>query len=444
MGFVRSVINYGILALVAKLVQFTSLLLIENNLDASSFGQISSYISVQMGVSMILMFGMNEGFIGTFLKSKKSFLLTGISYMIRSISLTVIFVLVIIAVLLPRNMVIYPLINGVIFFDLFLNASFFRIQSNHKNSQLHQYLTLTLFYLGLSIAIFLDVKEAAFPLSSLVLVLYFSVLKSGNLVFSARHVRRIYLYLKDELRAIIYESKNYFLISVFGWFTSFGVTLFLNILVSPVEAGQYFFISTISGSVLILTNALFSVWNPLYFANKIDQLSNDNFYKWLMLTLMICSMILILGYSSYRKDIENSALKMALVSVQYVLYVPFWKIRYSKQKNNQGLSLAKIVLGSNVLALIICSLSWYIHGEWVAYSYGAVLSVISVVVAYVESKSHTKEYVHYGLILCCVMAFLSCCPLTQTALLLAVCLLLVPYIYVTLGQIKVFNIITLR
>ena len=79
MGFVRSVINYGILALAAKLVQFTSLLFLESNLDASSFGKISSGISVQMGVSIMLMFGMNEGFIGTYLKSKKSHLLPGLS-----------------------------------------------------------------------------------------------------------------------------------------------------------------------------------------------------------------------------------------------------------------------------------------------------------------------------------------------------------------------------
>lgn len=442
MGFVRSVINYGIFALAAKLVQFTSLLFLESNLDASSFGKISSGISVQMGVSMMLMFGMNEGFIGTYLKAKKSYLLPGLSYLIRAIAIIIILLLVFVVIFANNHVDIYPLINGVIFFDLYLNASFFRIETDHKKSQLHQYLTMTLFYLGLSAAIFIGFKDAAFPLSSFILLLYFSVLKKGKLFFSVKHVRRIYTSLKEELRAIFFESKSYFLISVFGWFTSFGVTFLLNLYVSSVDAGQYFFISTIAGSVLIITNALFSVWNPHYFSGKIDRLKNEHFYRWLMLTLMILSLVLTLGYSLYRKDVENAALKMALVSLQYVLYVPFWKIRFSKQKDNQGSDLAWIVVVSNIFALIICSIGWYFFGEWVAYCYGAILSVMNVLIAYVKSKSDTTEYMLYGMIVCFLIGILSMCPLTELTLVLAVSLLLIPYIWVTLKQIKTFNLIT--
>lgn len=427
MGFVRSVINYGFFALFAKLVQFISLLFLESNLESTLFGELSSGISVQMGVIMLLTFGVNEGFVGTYLQHNKSDLLCGLSYLLGVFSSLVVSILILVALSFKSKFDIYPLINGVILFDLFLNASFFKIENEHRKSQLYQYVAMSLFYASLTVAILLGFDQEVFPFSSAILVSYYLILKRRGLFINFREAIVKYNRLKSILKKILRESKNYFLISVFGWLTTFGVTLFLGLYVSSAEAGQYFFISAIAGSVLVVTNSLFSVWNPNYFLGKIDAETNNFFYKWLMLSLMIFSLILTIGYGLYRGNEPNAMLKMMLVSLQYVFYVPFWKLRYAKQKSNDGFSLAKLVVVSSVLGLVVCSIGWLLIGEWVAYSYGLILSVVHVLVSYKVTNASVRDFYIYVALLIAIASFLFFGDLGLLKLISLLILLLVPF-----------------
>lgn len=428
--------NYGFFALFAKLVQFISLLFLESNLESTLFGELSSGISVQMGVTMLLTFGVNEGFVGTYLKYNKNDLLRGLSYLLGVFSSSVVLILILFALSFNGKFDIYPLINGVILFDLFLNASFFKIENEHRKSQLYQYVAMSLFYASLTVAILLGFDQQVFAFSSAVLVVYFLILKQRGFFYNFREAIVKYNRLKSILKKIIRESKNYFLISVFGWLTTFGVTLYLGLYVSSAEAGQYFFISAIAGSVLVVTNSLFSVWNPNYFHGKIDAETNNYFYRWLMLSLMIFSLILTIGYGLYRGYDPNAMLKMMLVSLQYVFYVPFWKIRYAKQKSNDGLSLAKLVIVSSVLGLLVCSVGWLLIGEWVAYSYGLILSVVHVLVSYKVTNVSVRDLYIYVALLIAIVSFLYFGDLDLLKLFALLILLLVPFGIVTNRAIK--------
>ena len=389
MNLIKSFIIYGFVAILAKGLQFFSVMYLENYLSVELFVDYGLKYAFQTGILVFTIFGINEGMISKYVKVKnkeeiliyaeKIVLLGQLSLCVPAICLLYFF---------DSINYIYPLVNGVILGQFMMTSAVFKLTENHSRARIFLYVPQVIFHVIIVLTAFFGLENDPFLFSSIVLI-SFLFISRGTKIIKILKTNFDWNYSKE----IIIESFSFYSMASLAWVSGFGFTWVIKYLYSDTDVANFVYIYTFSGVILLFTNSVFNVWNP-YYLNSIDKIKlhiENNIYHLVTLMISLLSIITALLLNLIRDDFNSLTINFALLFSSFVFYVPIWRARLYFQKLKLGYILLRITFFSSALSyLIFFCISKYI-GPHSVYLFFLVNSIILCLFSS-NSLNHLKGY----------------------------------------------------
>ena len=363
---------YAIASVITKIISFFIILWLGRIFLPNEYAQFALLYSLHQGITTFAIAGVNESVVG-FLKEIKSnkereYLFSNVLISIIPSSFLVLIssILFYVFYLQYKNPeLIFICLISTIFSGLFLGFSLFksqmnRLKENHFGSILYLFLPQIIMFSGgaIFVSIF-DTSQAFFigsVVSMFILLFIISLLyRDGNFP----------LYNGKFTKKIINNSAPYYLIAVAGWLSGYGNNFIINIYFDSFAIAAFTFIYTISGIMLMISNALNQVWAPRFY-NTFGKVpfsdlehKNNYFYGILAIVMGVAVSAIIVIYPLLLKMIGGNLLsyvdmklELYLILLSYIIYTPIWHYRIHFYANSMGNSLMKVTIISSILGLI--------------------------------------------------------------------------------------------
>ncbi len=363
---------YTIGSIVTKVISFLIILWLGSHFSSNEYAQFALLYSLHQGITTFSIAGINESVAGFLKKATstqdKEYLFSNVLASIIPSSFfalisSIFFYVFYLQYKNPELVFIYT--ASAILSSLFLGFSLFksqmnRLKENHFASILYLFLPQIVMFLGGVICVSIFENSQAFFIGSalsLLITLLISALlyRNGNLP----------MYNGKLTKKIVVNSSPYYLIAVIGWFGGYGNNFIINIYFDSFAIAAFTFIYTISGIMLMISNALNQVWAPRFY-NTFGKVpfsdlehKNNYFYGILAIVMGVAVSAIIVIYPLLLKMIGGNLLsyvdmklELYLILLSYIIYTPIWHYRIHFYANSMGNSLMKVTIISSILGLI--------------------------------------------------------------------------------------------
>ena len=339
-------LSYGIMAALVKIIQFGLIQYLEKELSPASFSDFGIKYSIQMGVFVFGVAGINEGIVNRYvLGSDKAIILEKALWLALRIQLILLLLGLSMLAALGKFNYISPFVNGIILANCIVHSSLSKLKEDHKSSMFFAYAPLFVFQVVYFAALTMGLDGLEFISTSIALGFFFivsnirDIFKIKALTFSSFDF------------SVIETSFPFFIVAIIGWISGLGLTLVISNIYGNLEAGMYFYLYSFVGAILLFTTAIFDVWNAFYLnSSNLSHIFQDKFYNLLSVLLSLVVGLLLAGLFVIKKLPPENLIKALLIFANFIFYVPIWRFRLYLTQAGRGGEMLRITVISLLIA----------------------------------------------------------------------------------------------
>ena len=250
---------------------------------------------------------------------------------------------------------ITSLFSGFVFSMTQLIAHMYRLKENHFLSIMYLFFPQIMLYIGGFIFVTLNDSPQHFFFGSALFVLLTTIILL--LIFSRD---RFYLSYGPFTKKIFSKSIPYFIIGITNWLKGYGNNFIILMLLGSLQVASYSFLFTLSGGLLIIVEAVNTVWVPKFY-NLFYKTSSDIFED--LNNFIFGSLSVIIGI---------------IVSVLIILYPFIVNLLGGNFENYVELNLELLIIMS---AVIVYPVHWHLRIHYIIRSFGKKLMKINILSA---------------------------------------------------------------
>ena len=222
-------------------------------------------------------------------------------------------------------------------------------------------------------------------------------------------------------KKIIINSFPYYTIAILGWLGGYGNNFIINIFFGSLEIAAYTFIYTLSGALLMISNALNQVWAPRFYNSFSEELfvklerKNYHFYGILAVLLGIAVSLIVQFYPIVLKLIGGNLvyysemrLELYLILASYIIYTPIWQYRIHFYANSMGRELMKITALSSIVGLLSMVLFIkFFDGIGIYYGFFSMMLINLIVISFVARTKWKIMINWFGVLTGCIISLIT-------------------------------------
>ena len=419
---------YTTSSVLVKSISFLVILFLGKYFSPNDYAVFGLLYSMHQGVSTFAIAGINESVIG-FLKDLKTkdeknnlyskVLFATLPSTFLIFFFTIIFYLIYLKKQNPDLLFIYfafTIFSGLLLSFSIFNSKIFRLKENHFGSLLYLFFPQILIFLCGGISAYISNNINYFFVGSFFSILIFlAIIKltysDGNLPLKYGNITK----------KIIINSFPYYTIAILGWLGGYGNNFIINIFFGSLEIAAYTFIYTISGALLMISNALNQVWAPRFY-NSFSEESfvelerkNNHFYGILAVLLGIAVSLIVQFYPIVLGLIGGNLvyysemkLELYLILASYIIYTPIWQYRIHFYANSMGSELMKITALSSIAGLLSMVFCIKFFGSIGIYYGFFSMTLINLLVISVIARTKWNLMINwFGVLVGCIISLIT-------------------------------------
>ena len=419
---------YTASSVLVKSISFLVILFLGKYFSAKDYAIFGLLYSMHQGVSTFAIAGINESVIG-FLKDLKTkveknnlyskVLFATLPSTFLVFCITIIFYLIYLKKQNPDLLFIYfifTIFSGLLLSFSIFNSKIFRLKENHFASLLYLSFPQILIFLCGGILVNISSNINYFFVGSFFsLLIFLGIIKliysDGNLPLKYGNITK----------KIIINSFPYYTIAILGWLGGYGNNFIINIFFGSLEIAAYTFIYTLSGALLMISNALNQVWAPRFYNSFSEELfvelerKNYHFYGILAVLLGIAVSLIVQFYPIVLKLIGGNLvyysemrLELYLILASYIIYTPIWQYRIHFYANSMGRELMKITALSSIAGLLSMVLFIkFFDGIGIYYGFFSMMLINLIVISFVARTKWKIMINWFGVLTGCIISLIT-------------------------------------